>query len=110
MSPDPAALVILTNTDDLDHASRMATELVERKLAACVNIVPRIRSVYFWKEEVVQEEEHLLLIKTREDLLEPLRAAIRELHTYELPEVIAIPVAGGDAAYLNWIRDSTRQA
>ena len=79
---------------------------MERKLAACVNIIHGVCSVYRWKGDVTREEEQLLLIKTSERLLPEVRSTIRELHTYELPEFVALPIRDGDPDYLRWISDS----
>ncbi|MGD8376002.1 MAG: divalent-cation tolerance protein CutA [Acidobacteriota bacterium] len=103
MPSTPEALRVLTTTDREDHAGRIAEELVGRRLAACVNIIPRIRSVYRWKGEVARDEEFLLLCKTRPDRFEDLRAAVRGIHTYDCPEVIAVPVTAGDPDYLGWL-------
>lgn len=99
------ARVVFTTAGSQDEARRIARALVERQLAACVNIVPRIESVYRWQGHVETAEEWLLLIKTVR--FPEVRAAIRELHSYELPECIAVEVADGDAEYLRWITDSS---
>jgi periplasmic divalent cation tolerance protein len=88
--------LVLTTADSAELADRLARALVERRLAACVNIVEPVRSVYRWKGEIVSDEERLLLIKTRVDRLEPVRKAIRELHSYDVPEVLALAVDDGD--------------
>jgi periplasmic divalent cation tolerance protein len=99
-------LLVLTTAGSESEALKIARALVERRLAACVNIVPRIQSVYRWEGKVEQADEHLLLIKTVKAREEQVRAAIRELHSYELPECIAIPIEGGSAEYLKWLTDS----
>lgn len=90
------------------EAQRLALALVEKRLAACVNIVPGVRSIYHWRDEhgkdaIEDEEEVLLVIKTSRPLLEDLRSAIERLHSYEVPEVIAIQVVGGSDRYLAWL-------
>lgn len=107
MTSKPEALLVLTTTDREEHAGRIAEELVGRRLAACVNIIPRIRSVYRWKGEVARDEEFLLLCKTRPERFEELRSAVREIHTYDCPEVIALPVTAGDRDYLAWLAGGT---
>ncbi len=107
-SPDDL-IVVLSNTDSAESAARMARELVGKKLVACVNVVPGVRSFYRWKGEIVEDGEHLMVIKTRRSLFEQVRICMRELHPYELPEIIALPLEGGDSAYLDWVRESTTE-
>ena len=99
-------LVVLTTVARVEDAENIAREMVERRLAACVNILPPVTSVYRWQGEVTREPEHLLLMKTRTDRFEALRARLVEIHPYETPEVVALPVAAGHAPYLQWIADS----
>lgn len=99
-------LVVLTTAGSDEQAGRIASVLVEEGLAACVNIVSGVASVYRWKGEVTRDDERLLLVKTTEPLFEAVRVRIRALHSYELPEIIALRVAAGDDAALDWIRDS----
>ena len=89
-----------------EDAERIATALVERRLAACVNAVSGVRSTYRWKGRVERDEERLLVIKTTDSRLEPLRAAIVELHSYEVPEVVALEVVSGHRPYLDWVTES----
>ncbi len=97
------ALVVLCTVGSAEDAERLARALVERRLAACVNVVPGVVSVYRWREQVERDEERLLVIKTRASRFEALKAGILELHPYELPEVVALPVAAGHAPYLAWL-------
>jgi periplasmic divalent cation tolerance protein len=99
-------VLVLTTAGSESEARKIAHALVERRLAACVNIVPRIQSVYRWESKVEQAEEYLLLIKTAKLREEQVRATIRELHSYEVPECIAIPIESGSADYLKWLSDS----
>ncbi len=99
-------LLVLSTAGSEAEAQKIAHALVDRRLAACVNIVPKIQSVYRWKEEIETAEEFLLIIKTVRGREEQVRATIRELHSYELPECIAIEVDGGSKEYLDWIGDS----
>ena len=99
-------LIVLTTAGSETEAHKMAQTLVERRLAACVNIIPRIQSVYRWEGKVEETEECLLLIKTMKAREDQVRTAIRELHTYDLPECIAIPIESGSAEYLMWLSDS----
>jgi|SRR5712691_4057475 len=99
-------LIILTTTGSEDEARKIAEALVERRLAACVNIVSQVHSVYRWEGKLEHGDEYLLLIKTGKEREEQVRAAIRELHSYEIPECIAIQIEDGSAEYLKWIEDS----
>jgi len=99
-------LLVLTTAESENEARKIAHALVERRLAACVNIVPRVHSIYRWEGKVEASDEYLLLIKTVKSREEQVRAAIGELHSYELPECIAIPIASGSAEYLKWLSDS----
>lgn len=99
-------LLILTTTESKSEAEKIAQALVERRLAACVNVIPQIRSIYRWKDKVESAEEFLLLIKTTEENESAVQAAIRELHSYDLPECISILIDGGSAEYLKWIAES----
>jgi len=101
------ALICLSTCLKLDTAINIAETLVEERLAACVNLLPGVRSVYRWQGELQRAEEVQLMIKTTRDRLDALTARIVELHPYELPEVIAVEVAGGLAAYLDWIGEQT---
>ena len=102
------ARIVLTTTGSHDEARKIAYALVERRLAACVNIVPQIESVYRWQEKVETAMEWLLLIKTQADLFDRVRDAVKELHSYDLPECIMLEVAAGSGEYLNWIAESVR--
>ena len=103
------ALLVFTNLPDQNAADALAQYLVESRLAACVNILPPCRSVYRWKGAVESAEEVPLLIKTTKECYPVLEAAIRERHPYELPEIVALPVAGGLPDYLAWIVAETRK-
>jgi len=96
-------IVVLNTCASADEAERLARALVEKRLAACVNIISGVRSVYRWKDAIEQEEEILLVIKTGRALLDELRAEIERLHSYEVPEVIALPVIDGSERYLAWM-------
>jgi len=98
--------LVLTTASSKEEARRLAKELVERRLAACVNIVPNINSIYWWKEKVEESQEFLLLMKTTESAVPKLRDAIQELHSYEVPESIVLPIEDGSEKYLNWIEES----
>lgn len=96
-------VVVLVTVGSAEDADRIAGRLVEDRLAACVNIVPNVVSVYRWKGQIERDEERLLIIKTRRERFDALRAAVVALHPYEVPEVIALEIAAGHAPYLAWI-------
>ncbi len=100
--------LVLTTCGSLDEARTLARTLVERQLAACVNIVPRIESVYRWQGDVEMATEWLLIIKTTLEVFDRVREALLELHSYELPECIEIGIEDGSAPYLEWIGESVR--
>ncbi|HEX2567320.1 MAG TPA: divalent-cation tolerance protein CutA [Burkholderiales bacterium] len=101
------ALLVFTNLPDRAAAERLADMLVEKKLAACVNILAPCRSVYRWKGAVQHDEEHPMLIKTTAERYAELERALRSGHPYELPEIVAVPIEHGLGAYLDWVRDET---
>ena len=101
-------VVVLSVVAAQPDAERIARALVEERLAACVNVVPGITSIYRWKGTVEQEPELMLVIKTLGEKVEALRARLLELHPYELPEVVVIPIAGGHAPYLAWLAEQVR--
>jgi periplasmic divalent cation tolerance protein len=106
--PDAArALVVLCTIDTDEGAGALADALVERRLAACVQVVGPIRSTYRWRDAVERATEWLLLIKTSRERFADLRDAIVAAHPYDVPEVVALPVESGLAEYLGWIESST---
>jgi len=100
-------IVVFITTSNPEEASKIARALVEERISACVNIIKGIRSIYRWQKEVQDEEEALLIVKTRGELFERLEKRVRELHSYTVPEVIAISISEGSAPYLKWLREST---
>ena len=102
-----STLLVLTNLPDRAAAERLAQMLIEKRVAACVNILAPCRSVYRWKDAVQHDEEHPMLIKTTGEGYAALEAAIRAGHPYELPEIIAVPVERGLPAYLDWVAAET---
>ncbi|MCU0808218.1 MAG: divalent-cation tolerance protein CutA [Candidatus Contendobacter sp.] len=100
-------LIILCTCPDLATAERIAETVVGERLAACVNIVPGLTSIYYWEGQIQRDAELLLLIKTRQEVYPLLEARIRQLHPYQIPEIIALPIQTGAAAYLDWIADNT---
>lgn len=96
-------IVVLSTCASAEEAQRLARALVEKRLAACVNVLPGVRSVYRWQDAIEDQEELLLVIKTNRTLLEELRDEIERLHSYEVPEVIALPIVDGSERYLAWM-------
>jgi periplasmic divalent cation tolerance protein len=97
----------LPTGEQAGRATEIARALVEEGLAACVNLIPQIRSFYRWRGEVHADAEQLAIIKTTAERFEALRARLVEMHPYECPEVVAVPVAHGHADYLHWVREMT---
>lgn len=101
-------ILILTTVPEEKTGQTIATRLLEEKLAACVTISAASQSFYWWKGQISKEPEHILLIKTRANLYEELEKKIQEIHPYDVPEIIALPVQKGSADYLNWIEKETK--
>ncbi len=95
--------MVLVTASSMEEAQRIARAIVSERLAACVNIVPGIKSIYRWKGNVEEGSEVLMIIKTRVDVFEKLRDKIKELHSYEVPEIIALQIVDGLSSYLEWI-------
>jgi periplasmic divalent cation tolerance protein len=102
-------IVCFVTINDRDRAAEIAQTLVEKKLVACVNIVPEIRSIYSWQGEICDETEILLIMKTRSSLFTELERTIKNLHPYEVPEIVALDIQEGLADYLRWIDETTTQ-
>lgn len=101
-------ILVLSTASSKDEARKLGRALVERLLTACVNIVPQVGSIYRWEGEVEEAEEWLLIIKTTRSAFERVRDAIKELHSYEVPECIAVPIESGSMEYLNWLGESVK--
>jgi len=106
MAGTEAVHVVLVTAPDSKVAAELARRLVEEGLAACVNLVPGVRSIYRWQGALQEDAEILLIAKTRAALVDALAARVRALHPYELPEVIALAVAAGSEPYLDWVRSA----
>lgn len=96
-------ILVLSTCSTAEEAERIGRHLVETRLAACVNVLPAARSIYRWKDEIEDAPESLMLIKTRRGLFDVLRAEIEKLHTYEVPEVVAVAIVEGSPGYLTWL-------
>lgn len=101
-------LIVFVTTPNNEEAARIADALVSERLAACVNIVPAIESVYRWEGKVTRDREALMIIKTTDERYAELEPRVKELHSYSTPEVIALRIERGSDDYLEWLRDSTR--
>ena len=101
------ALLVLTNVPDLECAQLVARTLIESRLAACVNLLPAVQSIYRWQGKIEEATEITLLIKTTSQQVDSLQKAIVKLHPYDVPEIIATPIVAGYAPYLQWIATET---
>ncbi|CAD6209917.1 unnamed protein product [Miscanthus lutarioriparius] len=102
------SIVVYVTVPNREAGKKLSHSIISEKLAACVNIVPGIESVYWWEGKVQSDTEELLIIKTRESLLDALTAHVKANHEYDVPEVIALPITGGNTKYLEWLKNSTR--
>jgi periplasmic divalent cation tolerance protein len=100
-------IAVFITAPDEEEAAKIAKALVDEKLAACANIIKGVRSIYRWEDKVEDEAEVFMVVKTRRALFGSLAARVKQLHSYSVPEVIALPVVEGSADYLDWIGDST---
>lgn len=100
-------LVVLITVGDPEEARKIADALVDRRKAACVNIVPQVTSIFRWEGNIEDEKESLLVVKTRAELFPELKALVSGIHSYEVPEIIALPIVDGNAEYLEWIGTET---
>jgi periplasmic divalent cation tolerance protein len=107
VAADQKFVIVLTTLPADGDAEQFASRLVEEKLAACVNVLPPMRSIYRWKGAVERADERQCVIKTTAQCLAPLEALIRTLHPYDVPEFVVIPITQGNAAYLSWLTEST---
>jgi periplasmic divalent cation tolerance protein len=99
--------LIYVTASSVDQAKSIGEKLVEERLAACVNILPNMTSIYRWQGQLEQGAEVVMIAKTRESLVEAATARVRELHPYECPCIVAVPIVAGDAAFLGWIDSET---
>lgn len=106
--PDNTTRVVLTTAPDPGAAASLARALVEERLAACANVLPGVRSVYWWEGEIEDAEEVLVVLKTTGDRLEAMLRRAAVLHPYDVPELLALPVDAGHPPYLDWVRRETR--
>lgn len=103
------ATVIFTTCSSEEESSKIAKALVEAHMAGCVNILSPVRSIYQWKEEICDEKEWLLIIKTGRERFEEIERTIKSLHSYSVPEIICLPILEGSLTYLEWLEETTRK-
>jgi periplasmic divalent cation tolerance protein len=101
-------IIVLITASSMDEAVKLGTALVDERLAACVNLVPQVRSLFFWEGKTQDERETLLIAKSRQPLLGQLVSRVKSLHSYAVPEVIALPIIGGSGDYLAWLNVTTK--
>ncbi len=102
---DPIAIFITTQS--FEEAKRIAHTLVEENLVACTNVIPTIQSVYRWEEKICDDSETLLICKSKKACLKSIVSRVKELHSYDVPEIIALPITGGNPDYLTWVDENT---
>lgn len=101
-------VIAFVTTPSVEEAKRIAESLVERKLAACVNVMPQVVSYYWWNGKIESDQEAKLVIKTKSELMEELIESVKKLHSYEICEVTSVPIVGGNADYLKWIDENVK--
>ena len=99
-------MIVLVTASSKEEAELIASKLINEKLAACANIIEDVHSIFRWKGKVDHEREVLLVVKSHQDKLDEIISSVKAHHSYDVPEVIAIPILGGNVDYLNWIKDS----
>ena len=104
-----SSCLVYVTTSDIDEARSIGRAMVKARLAACANIVPSIHPIFWWDGKVQEGEESLLLLKTPERMVEALTVAVKELHSYDCPCVVAVPITGGNADFLSWIAAETTE-
>jgi len=101
-------VVLLITTATVEEAQRISKVLLEQRKIACVNIVPKVSSLFWWHDKLDSAEESLLIVKTKASLLNEIVPLVKEIHSYDIPELIALPIIGGNQDYLEWIRKEVR--
>ncbi|MBI5407197.1 MAG: divalent-cation tolerance protein CutA [Nitrospirae bacterium] len=107
MDRDREFIVVLITSSSAEEGEKIATSLVDHHLVACVNMVPSVKSLFFWEGKTAQESEVLLIAKSRRPLLDKIVEQVKKIHSYKVPEIIALPVIGGSEEYLKWVEAST---
>lgn len=101
-------VVILVTAPSIDEARKIGNALVEERLIACANIIPQVESIFYWQDKVCNEKEALMVIKTRKKLIEKIIKRVKALHSYTVPEVIALPIIKGSKDYIKWLKEVTK--
>lgn len=101
-------IVVFITASQEEEAVKIAKTLVEEKLAGCVNIIKNVRSIYFWQDKIEDDSEVLMIVKTKKELFEELSKRVKELHSYTVPEIIALKIKYGSESYLRWLDEVTR--
>ena len=101
-------IIVFTTASNEDEAAKIANELVKAKLAGCVNIIKDIRSIYSWQGKIEDEKEVLMILKTQKALFDSFMKKVKELHSYSVPEIIALPIIAGSEDYLKWLKEVTK--
>lgn len=101
-------VVILVTAPSIDEARKIGNALVEERLIACANIIPQVESIFYWQDKVCNEKEALMVIKTRKKLIEKIIKRVKALHSYTVPEVIALPIIKGSKDYIKWVKEVTK--
>ncbi len=102
------AVVIFITASSIDEAKKIGNTLMEERLIACVNIIPQVESIFYWQEKVCNEKEALMIIKTRKSLIADIIKKVKSIHSYSVPEIIALPIISGSEDYLKWVGDVTK--
>lgn len=100
--------VLFITTANTEEARRIASMLLNQKKVACVNIVPRVSSLFWWQDKIDSAQESLLIVKTKTSLLNEIITLVRQIHSYDVPEIIALPIVGGNQDYLDWIGEEVK--
>jgi len=101
-------IVLFITTATAEEAQRISRVLLEQRKVACVNIVPRVNSLFWWQDKLDSVDESLLIVKTKVSLLSEIVSLVKELHSYDIPEIVALPIIGGNQDYLEWIQKEVR--
>ena len=104
------SIIVLVTCPDEKSANKIASSLIEKKLAACVNLTSNVESIFRWKGKIEKSSERLLIIKSKKQLLQKLTADVKQNHPYQLPEILALPIIGGSKPYIGWINNETQKS